>query len=116
MKCKQCGLVNFVSDEYCKRCQASLSSAAVEEASSGEPVELAALSEPVRELAPFADKPRLILSPLRILMIVLVIIGAVWYQVNRDETARAAQLKNDKEFDDKRRIEDERAHPNPLFH
>jgi len=111
-KCNECGLVNFQSAENCKRCNASLTAPAPPAALNASPAEipLRSIGDPREEIVPYETKRRIVLSPLRILVIVLLIIGAVWYQINRDDSARAAQAKADKEFNDKRRIEDEKAH------
>jgi hypothetical protein len=50
------------------------------------------------------------LSPLRILIVVLVVVFAVWYQFNRSDAARDAQAQKDKEFYQKRAEEDNLRH------
>ena len=110
-KCGQCGLVNFLSAQHCKRCQASLDTPTTIEQSSSNPVAapFPSLADPPKAIVPLYDKPRRALSPLRILIVVLLIIGAAWYKIDRDETARLAQAKADKEFNQQRRIEDDNA-------
>lgn len=105
-KCSQCGLVNFLSAEHCKRCKASLSAPEAPEESAASPDEAVAqsASDSTSESIPYVHydsepEPRRSISPLRILLVILLIVGAAWYLINKDQTERAAQVKKDKQFD-----------------
>jgi len=99
-RCPQCGLTNFSSSESCKRCRASLAPAAESAPTFVSP-------PPPEYQVDDDDQPsRWRVSPLRILIVVLLLVFAVWYQISRDDAAREAQSKKDKEFAEKRAQED----------
>ena len=104
VKCSQCGLINLSTSEFCKRCKASL---ALEPESTSSFVSPPAPEYPVID----DEQPsRWRLSPLRILILVLVVVFAVWYQFSRSDAARDAQAQKDKEFYQKRAEEDNLRH------
>jgi hypothetical protein len=93
---------NFSSSEYRGRCKASLRPAP---ASASPSVPLPPPELPVID----DDQPsKWRVSPLRILILVLLAVFAVWYQLSRDDAARDAQQRKDKAFYDKRAEEDNR--------
>ena len=107
IKCSECGLTNFETAEHCKRCKASLSTPpAAPKESNSEPVE--AFVEPApavrRELAPFdIPEPRASISPLRILVLVLMVVGLTWYYFRSENIQRAADDKRTKEAETSQR-------------
>ena len=115
-KCSQCGLTNFRSAEHCKRCKASLSSPSAPEESHSSPADAPALSadnferlNASYETTPDDTPPRRSISPLRILLTVLLIVGPVWYHFDKQETERAARAKAIQEQQQKYMYERERA-------
>jgi len=54
------------------------------------------------------------LSPLRILVVVLLLLGVCWYQIQKWDAERAATLKADQESEEKLRAIDQRNHPPDL--
>ena len=103
-KCNQCGLTNFSTNEYCKRCKASLAPAAASVSTFVPP-------PPPEYQVEDDDQPsRWRVSPLRILILILLVVGAVWYQISRDDAAQEAQNQNDKKFYEKRMAEDLQRH------
>ena len=42
------------------------------------------------------------LSPLRILVVILLLLGASWYQMQKWDAERAAMVQADKEFEEQR--------------
>jgi hypothetical protein len=136
--CSQCGLVNFISAEHCKRCKATLSAppaskplpafsngatqdARIRPADKPRPT----LSKGLTQYAGNSEKELLInepafvteparrmrLSPLRILLVILLVLGGCWYQMQKWDAERAATLKADKEVDDNLREIDQRTQP-----
>jgi len=104
-KCNQCGLTNFSTNEYCKRCKASLAPAPESAAPFVPP------PPPAYQVVVDDDQPsKWRVSPLRILILVLLVVFAVWYQISRDDAAREAQSKKDKEFYEKQAQEDNLRH------
>lgn len=99
-KCSQCGLTNFRSAEHCKRCKASLSAPSAPEESHSSPADALALSadnferlNASYETTPDDTAPRRSISPLRILLAVLLIVGPVWYHFDKRETERAKVIQ-----------------------
>lgn len=80
-KCSKCGLVSFTTAANCKRCQASLagSSEATKSTVSFEAYEID------------DAKPRSSFSPLRVLLLILLVAGPLWYYCKSSETAVAEQ-------------------------
>jgi hypothetical protein len=116
--CSQCGLVNFLTAERCKRCKATLSapptltapptdkprptlSKSLSQYAGSSERQLPHVSEGVRDTT--EPRPRMRLSPLRILVVILLLLGASWYQMQKWDAERAVQLQADKEFDEKQR-------------
>ena len=116
-KCSECGLTNFLAAEHCKRCRASLPAPAVPAESTFNPAESDArmASLGVTKFVRFDDQTIRVFSPLRVLIVVLLIVGGVWYLIDRDDKARAAQLRADKEFDLKRQADDLKSRPMPVI-
>jgi hypothetical protein len=47
---------------------------------------------------PYDTEPRASISPLRILVLILLVVGVAWYQYDKEETRRAAEAKKDQEL------------------
>jgi hypothetical protein len=109
-KCSKCGLTNFVSAEHCKRCKASLVGASTPNESGFSPAPAPIQAPSAKSECVFEDaEPRRPISPLRILVLVLLVVGVTWFLIQKEETERAAEVKAAREFDQKRRSEDEKA-------
>ena len=107
IKCNQCGLPNFSSSEHCKRCKASLFA-------SPAPAETTARAAESKDYLAVYDESeprRFSLSPLRILLLVILVASPVAVYFYQSNAAHEEQVKKDKEFDQKRRQEDQRARP-----
>jgi len=102
-KCSQCGLINFLSADNCKRCGMTLLGLPAPHGTNYSPTEVPtpsgndSKSEAVSS-RPYDTKPRASISPLRILVLILLVVGVAWYQFDKEETRRAAEAKKDQEL------------------
>jgi hypothetical protein len=104
-KCIHCGLINFLAVEHCKRCKANLNAPFAPEQSISGP---AGLTRSKGGSTPRRTDGWRSVSPLRILLLILVILGAGWYLVRVQDDRRAAEVKADKEMDQKLRVLDQK--------
>ena len=102
-KCSQCGLINFLSAENCKRCGMTLLGSPAPHGTNHSSI---AVPTPSRNASkreavasnPYNTEPRASISPLRILVLVLLVVGVGWYQYDKEETRRAAEAEKDQEL------------------
>ncbi|HEX8843595.1 MAG TPA: hypothetical protein VF791_03075 [Pyrinomonadaceae bacterium] len=87
-KCSKCGFVSFATAGNCKSCDADLS---------GNPAQpVAAASEGVSDVG----RSRLSISPLRILILVLLVVGTYWYFYQKEDQKRIADEQRQKKLDE----------------
>ena len=86
-KCSKCGLVSFATADNCKRCSTSLKDAQAKAVS----------NIPSKEIVFDDDEPRRGISPLKILLLILLIALPCWYYFSSSQKAVDAGEQADRE-------------------
>ena len=96
-KCPNCAMVNFASSESCRRCKAALKAAPA----SPQPTPVASPPAPKPDVYETTDaKSRWSFSPLKVLLIILLIAVPCWFYYRSQEEARVDEQQQLKKWEE----------------